>query len=86
MAVALPTSYESLLRTAGFVDIAAVDLTSEYRATQQRWIDATRLREPEIREILGDEKYEERAVTRERALEAIDEGLLKRFQYLACRR
>ena len=40
-AVALPTSYPSLLRTAGFVNIETTDLTAEFGPTLQRWIDAT---------------------------------------------
>ena len=40
-AVAVPTSYQSMLRTAGFVDIEVRDDTEEYRATQLRWMSAS---------------------------------------------
>ena len=85
IAVALPTNYESLLRSAGFRQIAATDLTADYRSTQQRWIDATGRREPELRRAMGDELYDERADTRTQTLAAIDDGLLSRFQYTATR-
>ena len=84
--MAVRTSYESLLRTAGFEDITATDLTPEYRATQQRWIDATDRREPELRGVMGDDLYAERSTNRRLTLEAIDAGLLSRVQYAATRR
>ena len=85
VAVAVPTSYESLLRTAGFVDVTATDLTAEYRATQQRWIDATHRREGDLRRAMGDELFDERATNRSQTLAAIDDGLLSRFLYTATR-
>ncbi len=86
MAVAVRTSYESMLGTAGFDDVAAVDLTGEYRATLQRWIDATDRREAELREVMGDDLFDERRANRRQTLTAIDDGLLSRFQYTARRR
>lgn len=86
VAVAVPTSYESLLHTAGFVDVLATDLTGEYRSTQHRWIDATLRYGDAIREVVGDEAYDDRARTRHATLEAIDAGLLSRFLYTATRR
>ncbi len=82
---AVPTSYESLLRTAGFGDIVAVDQTAEYRATQRHWIDAAIRYEPGLRAAIGDEAYDERRSNRQATLEAIDAGLLARFRYSARR-
>ncbi len=84
-AAAVPTSYQSLLRTAGFRDVEAHDQTQEYGATQRRWIDATIRYEHGLRAALGDEAYEERSETRRVTLEAIDAGILARFRYVARR-
>jgi hypothetical protein len=83
--VALPTSYQSLLRTAGFVDVVATDLTADFRSTLRRWTDATERREPLIRDAVGDDTYEDRAATRRHEMQGIDEGLLTRVQYTAVR-
>ena len=40
-AVLVRTAYTSLLDTAGFTDVEHLDVTTEYRATQLAWIDAT---------------------------------------------
>jgi len=74
-----------MLATAGFVDIGAEDRTAEYRATQAAWIEAVGRRSDAIREIMGDQDYEERVDSRTRALAAIDAGLLSRFMYRATR-
>lgn len=85
IAVAVPTNYPSLLRTAGFVNIEAMDITSDYLATLQRWIDAAQRREAEVRRATGDDAFDERMAYRHDAVDAIDEGLLKRFQYAGTR-
>ncbi len=84
-AVAVPTSYESLLGTAGFAAITASDVTTEYEATQRRWIDATDRHEPAIRAATGDDAFDERLATRHRTLRAIRDGLLSRYLYTAVR-
>ena len=84
-AVAVPTSYHSLLRTAGFVNVVATDKTEEYRATLRRWMTATDRHSDAIREAVGHDAYDEREVTRQKTLEAIDAGLLSRFRYTAMR-
>lgn len=84
-AVAVPTSYESLLRSAGFLEIVAVDVTGEYRACQRRWMDAMARYEGPLRDSMGDEMYDERAAKRGQTLSAIDAGVLSRFRYSATR-
>ena len=83
--VALRTSYPSLLQTAGFGDISETDVTAEYRSTMRRWLDATELHAAMIRQVIGDDTYEERAAQRQRDLRSIDDGLLSRFRYTATR-
>ena len=84
-AVLTRTSYPSLLASAGFVDVEVTDRTAEYRATQQRWIDATVRHEAELRATLGDTMYEDRIVDRGGSLAAIDDGVLIRRLYVATR-
>lgn len=74
-----------MLRTAGFSEIASVDVTDDYRRTQQRWIEATGRHEDAIRRLIGDEEYDDRQRTRARTVRAIDAGLLRRTLYSAAR-
>ena len=85
VAVAVPTSYPSLLGTAGFENVEATDLTGEYLATQRLWIHATDRRATEIREIMGADLFDDRLRNRRRTLRAIEEGLLARVLYTAAR-
>ncbi len=84
-AVAVPTSYRSLLHTSGFSEVVTTDVTSDYRLTQQRWIDATARHEAGVRRLIGDEEYDERQRTRAETVQAIDDGLLLRTRYSAVR-
>lgn len=84
-AVLTRTSYPSLLTSAGFDDIGSDDVTAQYRATQQRWIDATVHHEIDLRRSIGDAMYEDRIVDRGGSLAAIDDGVLVRRLYSASR-
>ncbi len=84
-AVAVRTSYSSLLRSAGFVEIGFDDRTEQYHATQAAWIEAVSRREAAIRPIVGDGAYDQRLRDRRRTLAAIDGGLLVRVMYWATR-
>ncbi len=79
------SDYPSLLASAGFVDVVVDDRSDRYRATQQRWIDATVRREDELRAVLGESVYEERIAERHGSLAAIDDGVLLRRLYVARR-
>ncbi|MFV2039847.1 MAG: hypothetical protein ACC660_06350 [Acidimicrobiales bacterium] len=83
--VAVRTSYPSLLRTAGFVDIGSRDCTAEYRTALSGWIGAIDRRAEAVRDAIGDAVYDERAQSRARTLVAVDGGLLGRFMYWAAR-
>lgn len=85
VAVAVPTSYPSLLRSAKFTDIEEIDVTDDYRATLVRWLTATERRESAIRAVTGDQFFDDRAANRRGSLAAIDDGLLQRRMYTAVR-
>lgn len=84
--VLLPTSYPSLLRSAGFVDVEIIDLTAEYRITQQAKFDEAERHRDELIALVGVDEYEEGRRDRRNTLEGIDAGLLRRRLYAACRR
>jgi hypothetical protein len=84
-AVLVRTGYASVLATAGFTSIEQRDMTHEYSATQRAWLDAMRRRAPAIGTAMGQVAFDERLADRLRALDAIDDGLLRRTEYLAGR-
>ena len=84
-AVTVRTTYSGILRSAGFIEIDAVDLTAEYLATQRRWLAATHRHEAGLRSALGDDAVREGIERRRRTIDAIEEGLLLRTMYTATR-
>jgi hypothetical protein len=85
VAVAVRTSYPSLFDSAGFIGVEHIDLTVEYRATLVAWIDARSRRADEIAATIGEQALRDRFANSDRALRAIDDGLLKRSLYTAFR-
>jgi hypothetical protein len=83
--VAVRTTYPSLLRSAGFIEIDEVDVTAEYLATQRRWLAATLRHEEGLRSVLGDDGVHEGIERRRRTVDAIEGGLLSRTLYSATR-
>lgn len=83
--VAARTTYPSLLRSAGFIEIDEVDVTAEYLATQRRWLAATLRHEEGLRSVLGDDAVHEGIERRRRTVDAIEGGLLSRTLYSAIR-
>ncbi len=84
-AVTVRTTYSGILRSAGFIEIDAVDLTAEYLATQRRWLAATHRHEAGLRSALGDDAVREGIERRRSTIGAIEEGLLLRTMYTATR-
>jgi hypothetical protein len=84
-AVTVRTTYPGLLRSAGFNEIYAGDLTAEYLATQRRWLAATLRHEDGLRCALGDDVVRDGIERRRRTVDAIEEGLLLRTLYTATR-
>ncbi len=84
--VRVRTSYPSLLRSAGFVDVEAADVTSGYRSTIERWFRETERRRDHLRSFVGDDEIDERQARRAGASVAVDDGLLQRWTFVARRR
>ncbi len=84
-AVTVRTTYPGLMRSAGFVEIDAVDLTAEYLETQRRWLASTLRHEVGLRDALGADAVRDGIERRRRTIRAIEEGLLLRTLYAATR-
>jgi hypothetical protein len=67
-----------LLRDVGYVDVETHDVTDDYLATAQRWVDA-RVRHHDDLRPLDPATYDERVGRGRGAVAAISDGLLQRF-------
>ena len=83
--VATASTYPSLLRSAGLADVEQTDQTREYRTTAAAWLRERQRQEQALREVIGDDRYEEHIVNGRNAIAAIDDGLLGRTLYIARR-
>jgi cyclopropane fatty-acyl-phospholipid synthase-like methyltransferase len=81
----LRTSYPSLLRSAGFVDVEERDLTADYLATASRKLEVAERFGGDMIEMLGRQEYERMQAERRQAIAAIEGGLLRRCLFLARR-
>jgi cyclopropane fatty-acyl-phospholipid synthase-like methyltransferase len=81
----LRTSYPSLLRSAGFVDVEERDLTADYFSTASRKLEAAEQFAADMIEMLGREEYERMQAERRQAISAIEAGLLRRSLFVARR-
>lgn len=79
------STYPSLLRSAGFVDVEVIDLTSEYFETVAAWRRERARREVAYRMAVGAEAAADGLERGTVALQAIEAGLLLRTLYVARR-
>ena len=69
---------DELMRRAGYVDVAVVDQTAQFRATAAAWISEWDHYRDELVALYGDADYDARQQDRNAQLQAIDDGLLQR--------
>ena len=81
--VATSAGYPHLLDLAGFVGIAEIDLTDQYRATAAAWLDESDRATEQLEEIFGVEENRRAQQERQETLTAIESGLLKRSLFVA---
>ena len=74
-----------MLKSAGFVDIERFDRTAAYRDTTAAWLEQRILRADDVIAVLGRDEYEKKVVEGRETVAAIDEGLLRRYLYVASR-
>lgn len=73
-----------LLRDAGFVDVAAIDVTTEYRRTEEAYVAAHEQYRDELREP-DPAAFDQRLGDNRLGLAAIRDGLLQRWLLVARR-
>lgn len=70
--------YLVMLRDAGFARVETVDVTRDFVATVNAWLEAWDDHETDIVSIMGREDYEERMLRRRNVLRATQLGVLQR--------
>jgi hypothetical protein len=85
-AVGTRSDQPRLLASAGFIDIDAVDLTTEFAGTVRAWLAAYEANQAELVALESPGAFEQRQRERRAQLRAIDDGLLRRGLFSAARR
>jgi cyclopropane fatty-acyl-phospholipid synthase-like methyltransferase len=70
------------LRRAHFVDVLAEDRSEEYKATARAWLES-RLRHRDVIRPVAPAVYDDRIADGQNAVPLIEQGLLRRYFYLA---
>jgi len=83
--VAARATQDALLRAAGFRDAVARDVTDEYLRLARAWRAARDRREPALRAVQGDAKFDEQRADNLAQIAAIEAGLLRRSLLTATR-
>jgi hypothetical protein len=84
-AVAMRSDHGGLLGSAGFGDVAELDVTPEFRATAAAWLAEAAAHAGELARLESAGVFEQRQADRRAMLAAIDAGLLRRALVLARR-
>ena len=81
--VSAAASYPDLLASAGFGEIAEVDLTDQFRVTAAAWLHESARAADQLEQIFGAEEFRQGQREREETLAAIEGGLLRRSLFVA---
>jgi SAM-dependent methyltransferase len=81
--VATAVPYTDLLAAVGFTDIGSQDTTLGYLNSAGRWLEAARDLEPELRNAMGNDVFEDKYASRADSYEMIKSGKLGRTLYWA---
>jgi hypothetical protein len=74
-----------MLRSAGFATVEETDVTADYLATVRAWFTEAAARATELRDAQGAQAFEDRQNERRMQASAIEQGLLRRSLFVACR-
>ena len=69
---------DELMRRAGFIDIAAVDQTEQFRGTGAAWIREWDSHRDELVALYGQAEFDTRQQERKKQQQATEDGLLQR--------
>jgi len=78
VAVAMRSTHQSLLRTAGFSQVEETDMTADYLTTLRGWVDGWLANEAAVRAVTGDDAFDTRVTKRIKTIAAVEEGLIRR--------
>ncbi len=78
-----PAPYQQMVEQAGFEQIEASDVTTQYRLTAETWLREAADLEPGLRAAFGDDVFEDRHHTRKVSMKAIESGDLGRTLFTA---
>ena len=76
---------DELLLRAGFVDVAELDGSEEFRIVAKEWIDQWDAHRDALINIYGEAEFESRQHDRRMQLRAVEDGLLRRSLFLGSR-
>jgi hypothetical protein len=71
--------YEPMMRQAGFNHLTQADVTPAFHATALRWLTAASDLEADLREVLGDQGYDDKVASRTETFDAIEAGDIRRL-------
>ena len=75
-----PIPYDTMMSTAGFVDVEVVDVTAEYLETLHAWKREWLAEADALIELLGDEEFDRRITNRTYDIENAEAGLNMRYR------
>ena len=70
---------DELMKRAHFADVELTDLTSDFLITAQSWHAQYSRHEADVKQVLGQARWEERQASRAELLRGVEEGLLRRL-------
>jgi hypothetical protein len=85
VAVAVSRPHRELLWAAGFIQITESDLTDEFAAVTQGWIEQWDAHRPEMEVMWGQDVFRQRQQDRRNSLRATRQGVLRRSLFTALR-
>lgn len=85
-AVTAPADHVEMMSRAGFVSVAARDLTDDFIGTTRAWLRELEARADVLEPLQPPGEFVERQEERRRMLNAAEDGLLRRSLFTAQRR
>lgn len=85
IAVATARPHRQLLEAAGFTQVTETDCTAEFAVTTRGWLDHWEADHDDLVALLGKQVVAERQAERRAQLRAIEDGILARSVFTACR-
>ncbi len=85
IAVATARPHRELLEAAGFTQVTERDCTAEFAAVTRAWIHQWEANHEDLVALLGEPVVVERQADRRAQLRAIEDGILSRSLFTACR-